>query len=87
MMGKTIKGTLIALSAASFFACGGDDGPNTTESTQAQQVKCAGINSCKGHSDCSGTDNDCKGLNDCAGKGYLHVASKAECDEKGGTVI
>jgi hypothetical protein len=50
-------------------------------------VKCAGVNSCKGQGACAGKDNSCGGQNGCAGKGWIHTASEKECKDKGGTVV
>ena len=53
------------------------------------QVKCEGVNSCKGHSDCKSAQNDCAGKNSCKGKGGCkvpvdasHMDSKHECKSK-----
>ena len=83
---NVLKGAIIAGSVGLLFACGGDDTPTDTSSA-TKEVKCQGINDCKGHSDCAGTANDCKGLNDCKGTGYLVVASDKDCTDKGGKVI
>jgi uncharacterized membrane protein len=49
-------------------------------------VHCAGINSCKGQSDCASAENSCKGMNTCKGHGFL--ASKAgECFAKKGKIV
>jgi hypothetical protein len=53
----------------------------------AGKVKCSGINTCSGTSDCATKDSSCKGMNSCAGKGYVLVPSEAECTAKKGTVI
>ncbi len=62
-----------------------------------QEVKCYGVNSCKGHSDCSGkidacngkngceATSKCAGMNSCKGKGIKKL-SKKECMDKGGKV-
>jgi hypothetical protein len=42
------------------------------------QIKCEGVNSCKGHGACKSAMNDCKGKNGCAGKGFL-MLTPAEC--------
>jgi hypothetical protein len=47
-------------------------------------VKCFGVNACKGHGSCKSTANACKGQNSCKGKGFL-VMSKSTCKAKGGT--
>jgi uncharacterized membrane protein len=52
-------------------------------------VKCAGINSCKGHGACAAADGShaCAGKNDCKGKGWVKVKTDKECTDKGGTVV
>lgn len=50
-------------------------------------VKCAGINSCKGTSDCKTAKNECKGLNSCKGQGWNMKASAKECTSAGGKVV
>jgi len=62
------------------------------------EVKCYGVNSCKGTSDCkteasscksasgcSTAGNSCKGANACKGKGYKKVAA-SKCLADGGTI-
>lgn len=54
----------------------------------AAQLKCQGINDCKGHGDCAQEGkNECKGLAECAGQGWNYVDSEEECNDKGGTLI
>jgi hypothetical protein len=48
-------------------------------------VKCFGLNSCKGHGQCKSLANSCKGQNSCKGKGFL-MMDKATCLSKGGTL-
>jgi hypothetical protein len=50
-------------------------------------VMCAGLNSCKGHSECKSATNDCKGLNSCKGEGWVTKKSEAECTAAGGKVV
>lgn len=50
-------------------------------------VKCEGINSCKGTSECASATNACHGQNDCAGHGFISVPSEADCTGKGGKVL
>lgn len=42
-------------------------------------VKCMGMNSCKGKSDCKSDKNSCKGTNGCKGHGFMKM-SKADCE-------
>ncbi len=55
-------------------------------SAKMADVKCSGINSCKGSSACATATSACKGQNSCKGKGWVK-ASKADCSAKGGKVI
>ena len=87
-----------ALSAAALFLGGckkSGPGPDVPEGAGGGElaadthVKCFGINSCKGESQCAvnkpelGIDHVCAGENDCQGKGWIKV-TKAECDAQGG---
>ena len=60
---------------------GGETAPAT-----AEQVKCSGINECKGKTECGGADHSCKGQNECKGKGWV-MASNDDCSSKGGSVV
>jgi hypothetical protein len=42
-------------------------------------VKCEGVNSCKGHSECATEHSECGGQNQCKGKGWIKM-TKADCD-------
>ncbi len=62
-----------------------------------EEVKCYGVNSCKGHGVCSGkidacsgknncnAELKCSGTNTCKGKGIVKLGKK-ECLEKGGKI-
>ena len=81
--------TYLALGVASLFAvaaCSGSS--NTATQTQAQTVKCVGINSCKGTSECQSADGSsaCQGQNSCKGQGWISVPSEKDCASKGGYV-
>jgi hypothetical protein len=58
------------------------------EAAAGADVKCLGINECKGQAQCGGGPggHSCAGQNECKGKGWVKV-SAAECTEKGGTVL
>ena len=66
----------LATAAAGMFAMTAA-GP---AAAQAAKVKCEGVNSCKGHSECKSAKNSCKGLNACKGKGFMEM-SQADCDK------
>ena len=73
------RSALIASAAAAMFVAGLAGSAHAEESGGAAKIKCEGVNSCKGKSECNSAHNDCKGQNDCAGKGFM-MMSKAECD-------
>jgi hypothetical protein len=50
-----------------------------TLAADAATVKCSGVNSCKGTSECKSAKNSCKGQNSCKGTGWTTM-SKADCD-------
>lgn len=84
-MDRRVKGALIATAVAGLFVAGGaaaQDGGGT-----ASNVKCLGINDCKGTSACGVPGgHSCHGANECKGKGWISV-SEEECKKKGGTVL
>ena len=51
------------------------------------EVMCAGVNECKGHSECKTATSECKGLNGCKGEGWVTMRSAKECVAAGGKVI
>ena len=49
-------------------------------------VKCSGINSCKGTSACATATSACQGQNSCKGQGWIK-ATKQLCEAKGGKIL
>lgn len=82
-----IRGIAIATAALGLMAGGAVVA--SAASAEGGEVKCAGINSCKGKGECSAADgsHDCGGKNSCKGKGWVSAASAEECKKKGGTVL
>jgi uncharacterized membrane protein len=78
-------GVLLAATAAALFSTANIVNA-AEESAATDQVKCSGINACKGTSECATASSACKGQNSCKGHGWIN-ASQSECDEKGGTVV
>ena len=74
---KTRNGILAAAAASLFLA--GAAGLVAAPASAAEEVKCEGVNSCKGHGECKTASNACKGQNGCGGKGFL-MLTQAECD-------
>jgi hypothetical protein len=79
------KSFSIATAVALLFITGGVVA-NANEGTKAVQVRCAGINSCKGQSFCATAKNACAGQNACKNQGWLEVSRK-ECLTKGGRIL
>jgi hypothetical protein len=73
---KKMTGIALATAAAGLFAVTAV-GPTAA---QAAKVKCEGVNSCKGQSDCKSAQGSCKGLNSCKGQGFKEM-TQAECDK------
>ncbi len=83
-MTGTKTGIAIASAAAAIFAMGAT--ATVAQAADAPMVKCMGINSCKGHSECKTAKNDCKGMNSCKGQGWVSKASDKDCTDAGGKV-
>jgi len=82
---KSFKsGLAIATAAAALLSTG----LLATTTVQAADggVKCTGINSCKGTSECKTAKSECKGLNGCKGQGWSSAKSAKECTDAGGKV-
>ncbi len=83
--GLTMAASAAALLLAGCSSYGGDGASAAPTGAKMADVKCSGINSCKGSSACATATSSCKGQNSCKGKGWVK-ASKADCLAKGGTV-
>jgi hypothetical protein len=84
MQSHSIKsGLTIAAAAAAMFATAGFG--TIAHAADDGMVKCSGINSCKGSSECKTAKSECKGKNSCKGQGWVKK-SAAECTKAGGTV-
>lgn len=73
---KKLTGFALATAAAGMFAVTAA----VPVAAQAAKVKCEGVNSCKGQSDCKSAGGSCKGLNACKGQGFKEMG-KADCDK------
>lgn len=87
---KNLKEQMIAGAVASLFAFGAmaadAKAPAKDGKAAAANVKCTGVNECKGKGSCGGAGNSCAGKNACKGKGVMAM-SEADCKAKGGTVV
>ena len=93
------ESTRLALSVASIFlaACGPAKTHQDVECPDLPKsksgVKCLGINSCKGQSECmtkgpgGKVTHQCGGQNSCSGSGWVTVSDEKTCEGKGGKVM
>lgn len=81
MKGKFVKNrsSLVASAAAALVLAGFAGAARAEEPGAEAKIRCEGVNSCKGHSECKSVSNSCKGQNGCGGKGFL-MLTRAECD-------
>ena len=80
---RVVTGAALAAAAASLFLSG-TVGVSSANAEEAK-VQCAGVNSCKGKSECSSAKNGCSGQNACKGQGWMSMTDK-QCLAKGGKV-
>lgn len=78
------NGLVLATAAAALLASGF---VATTSAANNAEVKCMGINSCKGTGACKSINNACKGQNTCKGQGLTMEKSAETCTQAGGTVV
>jgi hypothetical protein len=79
------RGALIAAGAAVLVLAGCAATGAATGTDSMAQVRCLGVNSCKGTSDCKTAENACKGQNQCKGQGFLSMSAD-ECRAQGGQI-
>jgi len=73
---KRLSGLALAAAAAIAFTTAPLSAANAADEAK---VKCEGVNSCKGTSECKTAKHDCAGKNACKGEGVKSM-TKAECD-------
>ncbi len=71
----------LASAAAALFGAA----PITAVQAGKAEVKCFGVNNCKGQNDCKTATNACKGKSSCKGQGFVKM-SKHACKKSGGSV-
>jgi uncharacterized membrane protein len=79
---KKLASILATAAAVAFVSA-----PFTSTLAQANhhEVKCYGVNACKGQSHCKTAKNACKGKNSCKGQGFAMESTK-KCKEMGGSM-
>lgn len=83
---RAVNGAALAVAAAGAFYGLYKSVEGFAPKTEAGDITCYGINSCKGTTACSTASNACTGMNACKGKGYLYLPAK-ECALKGGVPL
>jgi len=72
-----LSSATMAAAAAMLFTSGF---ATVSVAADAAAMHCAGVNSCKGMSECKSAKNSCKGMNSCKGQGWTSM-SKADCKD------
>ena len=77
------KGVLIASAVAGLMVAGSMVGTAFADDADTD-VKCYGVNECKGQGSCGGEGHACAGNNECKGQGYLKMSKEACLALEGG---
>ena len=75
----TKRSAVLVAAAAAIFISGASTQAVASDHEGAEKVKCEGVNSCKGQSECATDKSSCNGHNECAGKGWIEM-SPEECE-------
>ncbi len=87
---RKLTGPILATAAAA-LPVSGCASTNESQSSagasgaQTAQVKCTGVNACKGRSSCKTSASSCKGQNACKGQGFVLMDAET-CGHVGGKV-
>lgn len=79
------KSVVLAAALLIIGGCATPAGPTLPEMVNTN-VKCAGVNACKGKGACKSINNSCKAKNSCKAEGWLSLP-KQECVQKGGVSL
>jgi hypothetical protein len=71
---RRFLGLTVASAAAALFVAAT---PALAADSTMAQVKCYGVNACKGQGQCKTAMNSCKGHNSCKGQGFVMMDEKA----------
>ena len=84
-MDASKRATSLAIAAAALFiaGCANQGGAHSggSSGTVSANVKCYGVNACKGQSECKTAMSACKGQNGCKGQGFEMLSERA-CVER-----
>jgi len=76
----TKRSAVLAAAAAAIFVSGAATQAVADSHEGTEKVKCDGVNSCKGQSECGTAHSACNGKNECAGKGWVEMSAE-ECEK------
>jgi uncharacterized membrane protein len=82
---KLVAKSGAVLAAAAFTLAVTGTTFTTAPAFAADNVKCQGVNACKGQGACKAPGHSCKGQNACKGQGWINTTA-AQCKAWGGTV-
>jgi len=74
----TKRSAVLVAAAVAIFGSGVASQAVAEHHEAGEKVKCEGVNSCKGHSECQTDQSACNGQNECAGKGWIKMSAE-EC--------
>lgn len=77
---------LAMLTSQGAVAAEKEKAPKKENKAAAADVRCSGVNECKGKGACGGANTSCAGTNECKGKGWILLSEK-ECKSKKGTIL
>ena len=83
---KKLSGVALASATAALVLTGMTATSIANAAPKVAQVKCSGINACKGKSACATATTACAGANSCKGKGWIKTSAK-DCKTKGGKIL
>jgi len=83
---KKLSGVALVSATAALMLTGMTATSIVNATPKAAEVKCSGINSCKGKSACATATTACAGQNSCKGKGWIKSSAK-DCKTKGGKIL
>jgi hypothetical protein len=80
---RAINGAALSIAAATAFYALYKSVEVYGPKAEVGDIACYGVNSCKGTTACSTSDNGCTGMNSCKGKGWINLPA-SECKSRGG---
>lgn len=82
-MNSMTKSALVTAAIAGMFLANAGAAAAEESAGAKDEVKCYGVNACKGHGACGGAGHGCGGQNACKGQGFIKTTAE-DCKAKGG---